>query len=67
VQIILALVGVGIAVWALSSLFSPPKKHKDFSDRDRLEATTSYGGSGTPPELPTPDVPEKKQHKHKSK
>lgn len=65
-EAILALVGLGIVVWALTSLFAPPKKHKDFSDRDRLEATSrAMGGSGAPPEVPTPDIPEKKHHKHK--
>ena len=53
-EIILASVGLGIVVWALVSMFSPPNKHKDFSDRDRPEATSrAMGGSGAPPELPT--------------
>ena len=38
-EIILVLAGLGIAIWALSALFSPPKKHKDFTLHDRDEAT----------------------------
>lgn len=62
----IALIGGGIAWFMIYFLWSPPPKHKDFSDRDRLEATSrAMGGSGAPPELPTPDMPEKKHHKHK--
>jgi hypothetical protein len=49
VDIILALAGLGIAIWALSALFSPPKKHKDFSLHDRDQATSrALGGGGVP-------------------
>ncbi len=53
---------VGGLIWLmLHFLWSPPPKHKDFADRDRLEATSSaLGGTGAPPELPFPDIPEKK-------
>ena len=65
---IIALIGGGIAWFMFYSLWSPPPKHKDFSDRDRLEATSlAMGGSGAPPELPTPEMHEKKNHKHKDK
>jgi hypothetical protein len=59
-----ALVGIGIAWFMFHFLWSRPPKHKDFSDRDRLEATSrAIGGSGAPPELPTPEIHEKKHHK----
>lgn len=64
----IALIGGGIAWFMFYFLWTPPPKHKDFSDRDRLEATSrAMGGSGAPPELPTPEMPEKKHHKHKKK
>jgi hypothetical protein len=47
VDVILALVGLGVVICALLSLFSPPKKHKEFSLHDRDEATIrAPGGSG---------------------
>jgi len=62
----LAIIGGGIAWFMFYFLWSPPPKHKDFSDRDRLEATSrAMGGSGAPPELPTPEMHEKKHHKDK--
>lgn len=65
---LIPLIAGGIAWFMFRFLWSPPSKHKDFSDRDRLEATSrAMGGSGAPPELPTPDMPEKKHHKHKDK
>jgi hypothetical protein len=43
----IALIGVGITWFIFYFLWSPPPKHKDFSDRDRLEATSrAMGGSG---------------------
>ena len=51
-EIILLLVGLGIVIWALSALFSPPKKHKDFTLHDRDEATArALGGGSGPPDL----------------
>jgi uncharacterized membrane protein YfcA len=48
-------------------MWSPPPKHKDFSDADRLKAMSrALGGSG-PPELWTPDMPHKKSRKRKHK
>jgi hypothetical protein len=65
---LIALIGGGITWFMVYFLWSPPQKHKEFSDRDRLEATSrAMGGSGAPPELPTPNMPEKKHHKHKDK
>lgn len=65
---LIALIGGGIGWFIFYFLWSPPPKHKNFSDRDRLEATSrAMGGSGAPPELPTPDMPEKKHHNHKKK
>jgi len=46
VDAIWALIGLGIVVWALSALFSPPKKHKDFTLTDQNDAThRALGGS----------------------
>jgi len=58
---LIALIGGGIAWFMVYFLWSPPQKHKEFSDRDRLEATSrAMGGSSAPPELPIPEMPEKK-------
>lgn len=65
---LIALIGGGITWFMVYFLWSPPPKHKDFSDHDRLEATSrALGGSGAPPELTTPNMSEKKHHKHKDK
>jgi hypothetical protein len=69
VEIILALAGLGIAIWAISSLFSPPRKHKrkDFTLHDRDEATArALGGGSGPPDLSElePTVKEEKRKKH---
>jgi len=65
---VIALITGGIAWFMVYFLWSPPQKHKEFSDHDRLEATSrAMGGSGAPPELPIPEMHEKKHHKHKDK
>jgi len=48
-------------------LFSPPKKHKDFSLHDRDQATIrALGGSGTPDlSKLEPEETEQKRNKHK--
>jgi hypothetical protein len=49
VDVILPLVGLGIVLWALSALLSPPKRHKEFSLHDQDQATIrALGGSGIP-------------------
>ncbi len=64
---LVALIGGGIVWFVIYFLWSPPPKHKEFSDSDRLKATSrALGGSG-PPELWTPPMPEKKHGKHKKK
>lgn len=63
---IIALIGAGLIWFMVRLLWFPPPKQKDFTDRDRLEATSrAMGGSGAPPELPTPEMHEKKHHKDK--
>jgi len=50
-EIILALAGLGIEIWAPSSLFAPPRKCK-FTLHDRDEATVRAPGGGSgPPDL----------------
>jgi hypothetical protein len=68
VDVLLALAGLGIAIWAISTLFSPPKKHKDFTLHDRDEATArALGGGSGPPDLTKlePTVKEEKRKRHK--
>jgi hypothetical protein len=67
-DVILVLVGLGIVIWALSSLLSPPKKHKDFSLHDRDDATSRALGGGGVPDLSKlePEEKEQKSKKHKS-
>lgn len=63
-EIILALAGLAIAVWAISALFSPPKKHKEFSLHDRDEATArALGGGSGPPDLSELEPTVKEQKK----
>ena len=64
---LIALISGGIAWFMFYFLWTPPPKHKDFSDRDRLEATSRAMGGSAPPDIPTPDMPEKKYHKHSNK
>ncbi|HYA15786.1 MAG TPA: hypothetical protein VEF33_15730, partial [Syntrophales bacterium] len=48
------------------ALWDPPPKHKDFSDRDRLEGTNKARGN-PPPELWRPDMPIKSKKLRKKK
>ena len=61
-DVILGLVGLGVLIWAFSSLFSPPKKHKEFSLHDRDQAT--MGGGDTPDlsKLEPEDTKQKRKH-----
>ncbi|OGW53051.1 MAG: hypothetical protein A2Y81_09230 [Nitrospirae bacterium RBG_13_43_8] len=66
-DVILALVSLGIVIWALSALLSPPKKHKEFSLHDRDQATIrALGGSGTP-DLSKLEPEEKEMKRKKDK
>ena len=63
----LFIVGPFAVIFALLIYFmwSPPRKHKTFSNSDRLKAMSrALGGSG-PPELWTPDMPVRKSQKRK--
>jgi len=56
---LIALIGGGITWFMVYFLWSPPSKHKEFSDADRIKATSrALGGSG-PPDLWTPPMPGK--------
>jgi hypothetical protein len=61
----LLILPIALGCYYIYSIWSPPPKHKEFSDSDRLEATTRALGGSYPPELWTPDMPEPKHHKHK--
>lgn len=64
---LIALIVGGIVWFMIYFMWSPPSKHKEFSDADRIKATTrALGGSG-PPELWTPPMPEKKHQKYRRK
>jgi hypothetical protein len=66
-DIILSLVGLGVVIGAFYFLFSPPRKHKDFSLHDRDEATSRALGGGGVPDLSKlePEEIEEKRPKHK--
>ena len=51
--------GLGIVCFILLFMWSPPPKHKTFSDDDRIQAM-SRGGSG-PPKLWVPRIPGAKE------
>jgi hypothetical protein len=59
VDVILALVGLGALIWAFSSLFSPAKKHKEFSLHDRDQATMYVKRDGVKSSLFTIDFQKK--------
>ncbi|MDA8240092.1 MAG: hypothetical protein M0Z67_06950 [Nitrospiraceae bacterium] len=67
---LIALIGGGVVWFMIYFMWSPPSKHKEFTDADRLKATTrAMGGSG-PPELwipPMPGIKHKKHHKRKDR
>ena len=50
-DVILALVSLGIMIWALSALLYPPKKYKEFSLHDRDQATIRPLGESSIPDL----------------
>jgi len=61
-DVILALIGLGIIAGAFSVLFSPPKKHKDFSLTDQNDATHRALGGSRPPDtsdIKPPEVTDK--------
>jgi hypothetical protein len=45
VEIILALAGLAIAIWALSALFCLPKRYKNFSYKDQQRAMRAFDRS----------------------
>jgi len=45
------IVGIVIVIWALSSLMSPPQKHKDYSLSDQKEAMCRALGGSPPPDI----------------
>lgn len=61
-------IGLGvIAAFVGFVLWEMPKRHKVFSDSDRLKATSrAMGGSG-PPELWLPDIPQLRHEREKGK
>jgi hypothetical protein len=56
-----------ISAFLIFALWDQPPKHKQFSDSDRLKATSlAMGGSG-PPELPIPDMTRSRRKKRRKK
>jgi hypothetical protein len=53
------IISLGTVCFILILMWSPPPKHKTFSDDDRIQAM-SRGGSG-PPRLWTPGIPGAKE------
>jgi|SRR5208337_320211 hypothetical protein len=56
----------GITFFMIFALWDTPPKHKEFSNSDRLRASSLARGCNPPPELWTPDMP-MKRNKHKKK
>ena len=44
------LVGLGLVMWAVYVLFTPPKKHKSYTLTDQNEATSRALGGSRPPD-----------------
>lgn len=44
-EAIFILIGIAAIIWALSSLLSPPKKHKTFSYKDQHRAMRAFDRS----------------------
>jgi hypothetical protein len=62
------VIGLGILIFFMFfAMWDTPPKHKDFSDRDRLQATSRALGGSPPPELWTPDMPAKDKKRQKKK
>jgi hypothetical protein len=62
------ILSLGIVCLILVVMWSPPPKHKTFSDDDRLEATSrALGGGGAFPKLWNPPMPGAKRRKKKQK
>jgi len=60
---LIALISGGIAWVHVLFLMDSAAETQRLSDRDRLEATSRAMGGSAPPDIPTPDMPEKKYHK----
>ncbi len=62
------VIGVGgLIFFMFLALWNPPPKHKEFSNADRLQATSRAFGGNPPPELWTPDMPGKGKRQRKKK
>ena len=58
----IAIVCGVIAIVMVYAMWSPPDKHKEFSNSDRIEAMTRAMGGSPPAEFKPPDMPEMKHH-----
>lgn len=63
-DIVLALLGVGIIAWAFHSLFNPPEKRRSYSLSDQRQATHNALGGSAPPDISDIESTEVKQKKH---
>ncbi len=60
------IIGLGSIIFIMTwALWNPPDKHKEFSDRDRLQAMSRSMGGNPPPELWTPSSRGKKKKQTK--
>ncbi|MFZ2445555.1 MAG: hypothetical protein WAW37_04295 [Syntrophobacteraceae bacterium] len=59
------IIALGIVCFLLILSWSPPPRHKTFSDEDRLEATSRAQGGGGFPKLWVPPIPGGKRRKKK--
>lgn len=65
IPMLAALAVIVIVILAFNMMWNPPKKHKDFSLRDRDEATSRALGGSAPPDASqvVPPVTERKKHR----
>ncbi len=62
------IIGLGSIIFIMTwALWNPPDRHKEFSDRDRLQAMSRSMGGSPSPELWTPSGRSKKKKQAKKR